>query len=171
MKIRQSKKTQILSNILSNESGNAMIETLPLIIILVVLLSFGLGFFGVVHTAILNSIGSRTYAFETFRNRSDTGHFRDRGDIGNASSFTHHYTAGNRFHSIGSEKVQVDGQFATSRKIAFVGNTSTNDSDPTDHNINIYQITGRNRKENGVAVSPAWIMVGYGLCIDLRCGD
>ena len=40
-------------------------------VIFVMLMSFGMGLFGVVHTAILHSIAARTYSFETFRQRTN----------------------------------------------------------------------------------------------------
>jgi hypothetical protein len=155
-----------------NQRGNAMVETLPILIIFVVLLSFGLGFFGFVHTAVMNSIASRTYAFETFRNRSDVTFFRDRKA---QDMYTHYQNIGNRFHTIDSEKKignsLGEGQFATTRDIAFGRKIATSGASSLDHNVKIYTISGRNRKENGVQASPAWVMVGYGLCIDANCGD
>lgn len=147
-----------------------MVETLPILIIFVVLLSFGLGFFGFVHTAVMNSIASRTYAFETFRNRSDVTFFRDRkaDDV-----YTHYQNIGNRFHTIDSEKKIGNslgvGQFATTRDIAFGRKIASSGASALEHNVNIYTISGRNRK-GGVQASPAWVMVGYGLCIDANCG-
>lgn len=159
---------------LKNNSGLAMIETLPILVIFVVLLGFGLGLFGVVHTAILNSIGARTYAFETFSNRSDVTMFRDRKGAGSGSGFTHYAQIGNRFHVIDSDKVPLSGQpenqYATDRNIAFGLRTLSSEGSQTDHNTNIYNIVGRNRKGSGVSVSPAWVMVGYGMCINARCG-
>jgi hypothetical protein len=155
---------------LHNQRGNAMVETLPILIIFVVLLSFGLGFFGFVHTAVMNSMASRTYAFETFRNRSDVTFFRDRKaqDV-----YTHYQNYGNRFHTIESEKNIDDslgeGQFATTRDIAFGRKIASSGAAAVDHNVKIYTIQGRNRK-GGVQASPAWVMVGYGLCIDANCG-
>jgi hypothetical protein len=157
---------------LTNERGLAMIEALPLLVIFVVMLAFGLGLFGVVHTAILNSIGARTYAIETLQNRSDVTLFRDRESIG---AFTHYANYGTRLHIIDSEKNMVEnvsGQYATDRPIALGKKAPRAETNVLDHNVNIYNIAGRNRREGGgVGVSPAWIMVGYGICINARCGD
>lgn len=155
---------------IQNETGTAMVETLPLLIIFIVLFSYSLGFFGVVHTAILNSMASRTYAFETFSQRSDTILFRDRAANG---LITHYKNFGNRFHTIDSENKPDEGadagQYATTRSLVFGRRIPASDANETTHNIKIYDIVGRNRK-GGVEVSPAWIMVGYGLCIDAKCG-
>jgi hypothetical protein len=145
-----------------------MIETLPLLVIFVFLLGFGLGFFGIVHTAILNSMAARTYAFETFRNRADLTFFRDS----TAAPFYHYKNIGNRIHNINSEN--DDGSraiaLATTRNLTFGVSEPTSKSSVEAHNFKIYDIAGRNRK-GGVEASPAWIMVGYGICLDAGCGD
>ncbi len=155
---------------IKNNRGMAMIEALPLIVIFVVLIAFSLGFFSVVHTGILNSIGSRTYAFETFRNRADLTYFRDSG----SDKFYHFAQMGNRFHTIEDESYtgSSDGEIhATTREIKFGSTFGIKaEANQLDHNENIYNLQRRNR-EGGVEVSPAWIMVGYGICIDSRCGD
>ena len=159
-----------LSAPLKDEHGLAMIETLPILFIFVVLLGFGLGMFGFVHTAILNSIGSRTYAIETMQNRADVALFRDRkGDDPHA----HYAGYGTRMHIIDSEKnmqAVVGPQYATDRNIAFGLKLQTAEANIYDHNRKIYDIKDRNRK-GGVEASPAWVMVGYGMCINAGCGD
>ncbi len=154
---------------LANERGNAMIETLPILLIFVWLLGFGLGFFGLVHTAIMNSMASRTYAFETFRNRSDLTYFRDEKTNG---EITQYRKWGNRFHAVNNETNPLNKNFttATVRKISFGVTEATSKSSVVDHNSNIYQIAGRNRKGQ-VEASPAWVMVGYGICLNAQCGD
>lgn len=158
-----------ITSSIKNQTGMAMIEVLPILVVFVVLLAFGLGLFGVVHTAILNSIGARTYAFETLSNRADVTMFRDRKATG---GFTHYSRIGNRVHTIDSDKASAtpEGQYATARKIAFGLRTPSAEGTEADHNNNIYNIVGRNRKSTGVSVSPAWVMVGYGICINAGCG-
>jgi hypothetical protein len=157
---------------IKNQKGMAMLETLPILMVFLVLISYGIGFFGVVHTGIMNSIATRTYAFETFSNRSDVTMFRDRPD---ATGYTHYANRGNRFHTTDDEgkPAGVNNQYATVRKISMFSFGRKPDSTKaveSDHNIKIYDIGTRNRK-GGVEASPAWIMVGYGICIDARCGD
>lgn len=154
---------------LRNEKGMALIETLPILVIFLLLVSFSLGFFGIVHTGILNSIAARTYAFETFQHRADTKLFRDYNAGGNADHYTNF---GNRVHAISSEKNIGERlgemQYGSTRPLAVGRNMPKLDVKDADHNIEIYNIVGRNRK---VGVNPAWVMVGYGLCIDANCGD
>lgn len=65
----------------NNQKGLATIEALPLVVVFVVLITYGLGLFGFVHTAILHSIGARTYAFETFRNRTNVSFFEIKDGV------------------------------------------------------------------------------------------
>lgn len=158
-----------------NERGMAMVETLPILIIFIVLFSYGLGLFGFVHTAIMNSIAARNYAFETFGQRSDLGLHRDKKDE-NAGSYLENISIGNRFHAISVDQEGLDSSldradiYATPRNIAFGRRAPTSAASEQDHNTKIYEIPYRNRK-GGVEASPAWVMVGYGICMDLQCGD
>ena len=155
-----------------NQKGLAIIETLPILIIFILLLGYGLGFFGVVHTGILNSIASRTYAFETFRNRADLSYFRDRPS-GPKTLFV---TVGNRVHGINDESkattngTAVEGAFATTRRLDFRQVSSTSGATQEDHNQRVFDIVGRNR-QGGVEASPVWVMISYGICLDAGCGD
>ena len=165
---------------LENNRGSAMIETLPLLVIFVVLLGFGLGFFGVVHTAIMNSMASRTYAFETFRNRADLTIFRDSDTSLNSDPQFSQVHA--RFHTVNDENINSAAQpgvFATVRQITFApttappqasgsGSGGSSSSPILAHNSGIFGIAPRNQS---LGVSPAWVMVGYGICLDANCGD
>ena len=62
---------------LSNQKGMAVFEIVPLLVLFVLLLNFVFGFFGIIHSGILNSIAARNYAFETFRNRTSLNYIRD----------------------------------------------------------------------------------------------
>jgi len=160
----------VKSSLLKNKKGLAMIETLPILVIFLLLISFSLGFFGIVHTSILNSIAARAYAFETFRNRVDLNYFRDFNDPANGRNL---YTSrGFRFHSINDETKGggVDGPYATTRPLAIGREIQSSNASQTDHNEKIFEIQGRNRT-GGVEASPAWIMVGYGICLNARCGQ
>lgn len=155
-------------NLLKNERGMATLESIPLIVIFVMLLGYGLGLYGVVHSATLNSIAARTYAFETFRHRADLTYLRDRG--GNAKLA--YDNIGFRYHAIGfsgtSERFQAPqkpitiGRNVKNRELALL-----NSQNLRLHNEGIYEIQSRNQKSS---VSPAWIMVGYGICLNSKCG-
>lgn len=153
---------------LGNEKGLAILETVPLIVIFVMLMSFGMGFFGIVHTAVLHSIAARTYALETFRNRANLYYYREDGSgLERPFNFTN---KGWRFHAVQHESDPRDLFVATSRSITLPGatNQEAGDTNRETHNVNIYQIGLRNDR---ISVNPAWIMVGYGICLNALCGN
>ncbi len=159
-----------------NEKGMATIETIPLLVVFVILVGYGVGSFGIIHTGILNSIASRAYAFETFRHRSQLRYFRDEG-AGNAPK-GQYYKGGTRLHGIQSETAGNDQSFiyATERGIArglASDDAMIEKSRQPDVHANIDNefagngFTGRTRE----GVSIAWIKVYYGICLDAGCGD
>lgn len=153
-----------------NSKGMATLETLPLIVIFVIMMTYGMGFFGIIHSAILNSIAARSYAFETFRNRSDVTFFRD---LTRALEDPNHFQKKEvRLHLIIHEGKTNNLQYATARPLSPVGDNSLKAQrrpGSTDlHMRQIYSLESRNRR---VEVNPAWIMVGYGICLNANCGD
>lgn len=151
---------------LSNQKGMAMIETIPLLVVFIVLLSFGVGFYGAIHTATLHSIAARTYAFETFRQRSNLNYFRE--DDSGLSDPRHYKTKGFRFHGVSHETDQRSLFISTARPIALGRSVATMENTGTTHNTKVFDLQRRN---TSVGVNPIWIMVGYGICIDSRCGN
>ncbi len=153
------------TKILQNERGLAMLETVPLIVIFAVLVSFGLGFYGIVHTATLHSIGARTYAYETFRQRTNLYYFREDGS-GLSGPLVYH-NKGWRYNAVNNENDERNLFVSTSRPIAFGRETAAVEANAQTHNQQIFQLQPRNER---VAVNPAWIMVGYGICLNAKCG-
>lgn len=155
---------------LKNQKGMAIFETIPILVIFLVLIAYLLGIFGMVHTGIVNSISARAYAFETFRNRANVTYFRDRESAG----FHHYANFGARLHAVNGETMVGDGatnsQYATLRPIAIGREPADSRASVSDHNERVFGIETRNRK-GGVEASPAWIMTGYGICINAQCGD
>ena len=151
----------------------ATIETIPLIFLFVFMLCYTLGFFGIIHTAILHSISARSYAFETFRNRTNVVYFRD---IDGADQ-RQYSTAGQRLHTITSEQREDgDSRFIPSERALRMGMVMKNSSGRTvaNHNEAIPQDTnslGLNKRNTNLNASPVWIMVQYGICLDNKCGD
>lgn len=146
-------------------------ETIPLLVIFLLLLAYSFGSFGVIHTGILNSIAARTYAFETMRSRSNVNYFRDIPGAANM-----HYTRyGNRVHGIKQENPGSDqNNFrATERPLrmgfgAIPSDPSRNTA--TIHNERIFTDV-REQVQTQVGVSPVWVMTQYGICLNARCGD
>jgi hypothetical protein len=152
---------------LRNEKGLAILETVPLIVIFIVMISFGMGFFGIIHTAALHSIAARTYAMETFRNRANLYYYREDGSgLDRPFNF---FTKKWRYHAVQHESDPRDFFVATTRQISMGSNSvPAGDSAKETHNQGVYQILPRNEK---ISVNPAWIMVGYGICLDAQCGN
>lgn len=151
---------------MNSEKGMATIEALPLLVIFLVFISYGMGLFGVIHTGILYSISARTYTFETFRNRTNLTYFRE--NPGPSSKPAHYKNMGMRFHVIQSDKATQEEIQATSRPISIGRASASTNSSDSDHNTKIFSLQTRNQ---AVGVSPAWVMVGYGLCLNANCGD
>lgn len=151
----------------------AIIETLPLLVIFVMLIAYGLGLFGAIHTAVLYSISARQYAFETFRHRTNLEYFRE-----NQSGLTtrnYHLSEQIRFHGIQTDYLghkDGSGLASTARRIRFDRKAASSEADIADHNTKIFNMQYRNRGRDGggVEVSPIWIKVGYGLCLTAECG-
>ncbi len=150
---------------LNNQRGLALIETLPLLVVFIMLMGFALGLFGVVHTSVLHSIGARTYNFETFRNRANLAYFREEGSgIANPLYLG---TKGWRWHGVQAEEGSPDEIIATARDISF-GRSPAAEASEDIHNSKIFSLQTRNRD---VSVSPVWVMVGYGMCLNAECGN
>ncbi|MGE0762787.1 MAG: hypothetical protein AB7N80_05870 [Bdellovibrionales bacterium] len=154
-------------SILKNRRGLATVESIPLIVIFIMLSAYAMGMWGSVHTAILHSIAARTYAFETFRNRTDLRVFRENTNL-DRSNLLSYANFGMRLHAVGAESRPDDGKFYVSRRPLSVGfppaaSTATRE----DHLTRIFEIQPRNQS---VDVGPIWLMIAYGICLDAQCG-
>ncbi|MCB9025641.1 MAG: hypothetical protein H6625_04945 [Bdellovibrionaceae bacterium] len=162
--MRGLKNKQIL-----NKRGMATFEAIPMIVIFVMLVGYALGLWGVVHSSTLHSIGARQYAFETLRNRSNYMFFRDKPS---ESATLYHSLIGYRYHAI---TVNVDGgRFNAPNVPITIGKKpvnkellNLNTQNRQLHNQGIFELEQRNQK---VEFSHAWIMSGYGICINPACG-
>jgi hypothetical protein len=154
-----------------SERGMATLEVLPIIFIFVFLLAYTLGMFGAIHTGIMQSISARTYAFETFRNRTNLWYFRDLP----GRDRRHFRDHGNRFHAI-MQDVNESAEFHAAARPIRMGipmEPQPSHTDPTVHNDKLFtsdQLRGSARNQI-VDVGPIWIMVQYGMCMRVSCGD
>jgi hypothetical protein len=152
--------------------GNAVLEVLPVIILLMVLLRYSFGFFGVIHTGTLNSISARNYAFETFRHRTMLNYFRAK----RANTFEIDLLKNNRYHSTVSEKritTSPPQQWATTRSIMFPPVEVDNEKGGSQsyHNVKIMNdIRPGQRYDKDEGVDPVWIRTRYGICLNAGCG-
>lgn len=158
------------SSIVNNEKGMAVFEMIPILIVIVLFVNFSLGFFGAIHTGILNSISSRNYAFETFRNRANLTYFK------NTSSQSLHYEyskVGMRLHGSTTEESNNGSKWvATSRTIDFM-DFERRAADVVGNDQGTHKKTrdvpeGRNVT---VGVNPIWVRTSYGICLTAACGS
>jgi hypothetical protein len=162
----------------SSESGTSAIEIVPILMVFMIILNFGLGFFGVVHSGILNSIAARNYSFETFRNRTNLNYLRDIPPSNQALFFN---KGGYRYHVSISETHSRDAFIVTRRPIKFSALNEGMDviSNSTEHNTLIQQLqdnektsekfTGKKRDDGLSGVDPVWIKSLYGICMNSTC--
>lgn len=169
-----------------NQKGISTIELIPVLLLFALLFNFSLGFFGVIHSGILNSIAARNYAFETFRNRANVTYLRDIPASG--SSLTSdaqdaRYTKDNfRFHGIISEGHGSNKEtwIVTARALKFTDLKNGTESTTTasDHNqvravadngkaSDVF--TGRTPEDGKAGISPVWLKTLYGMCLTSTC--
>lgn len=149
--------------LLRNQRGMAVIEMIPMLLIIVLFFGFSLGFFGIIHSGILNSVGARNYALDTFMNRPNLVYFR-------TTTSTRYDTVGARIHGIRSERGQGLNWQATSRPILPFGTIAQveEQSSLELHNQQVFQVQdGRRYTDEGV--SSVWIQSVYGICLWSSC--
>lgn len=146
----------------SNERGVATIEAALLLSIFVVFMTYCVGVFGIIHTGILNSISSRAYAFETFRNRTNVTYFRDTF----TPDFDQTAKYGVRVHGVITEKNPDINWRPTERTLAMGRDIAEIKANrPQDKMNDLFD----KRKETG-AVNPVYIKTVYGICLNYECG-
>ncbi len=167
--IRASQKLasqRLASQKLTSQKGFASIEAILSITIFLIMLSFSLGFFGIVHSGIVNSIAARNYAFDTFNNRTYLTYHRDTLDtlISNQKN-------GFRLHLITTdEDDNPNSKFiVTKRQIAFPPKKNTTSN--ADHRKMVEDAKNNNDKKNitDYKFDPVWIKAGYGICLNASC--
>ena len=153
---------------LKNEDGMAIFEMIPIIMIIMLLVNFSLGFFGAIHTGIVNSIAARNYAFETFRNRSNLAYFKNTGN----NVDTYYTDLGMRMHgSISEGRSQSSKWTASARTIDFVNfDRRAADLVGTDQaNHKKVREVADAARNTAVGVNPIWIKTSYGICLYAGC--
>lgn len=148
----------------------ATIEMVPLIAMFLFLSCYTIGFFGIIHTGIMNSISGRAYAFETFRGRTDLTYFRDLQGADNKIEFS---KLGNRSHAIQDETWSSSYGYHGSARPLRIGSApppAASDQDLDLHNNGIYDkiVPG---KRTQLGVETVWVKVAYGICLNVRCGN
>lgn len=163
----------------------AVLEAIPVLTLMVIVLNFSIGFFGAVHSGILNSIGAYNYAFETFRYRSDLMYFRPGVDNKN------YKRAMNRIHGVvkdGTEESpnEAKGSWpATVREVMVnyqknsasrsIAEAENNDAERNyggrGGNRNVWTVTSLFVPQEGSTIQTPriWVKTVYGICINADC--
>ena len=172
------------------EEGMAIIESIPVLFMMVLVFNFSLGFFGAIHSGILNSIGSYNYAIETFRFRSNLMYFRPGGSTQN------YKISHNRVHGTLKDGSQADADedkdkwAATVRSITFnysaadpkrslagslgrLGGESERNFGGAGQLNNIWTANSEYAPTQSSAIQTPriWIKTVYGICVTADCGD
>lgn len=152
---------------LKDQKGMAVMELIPIMIIILLLFNFSLGFFGAIHTGILNSIAARNYAFETFRHRANLTYLRENVTGGDVVTYE---KQGLRIHATVSDNKNGDREhfIATGRPIDFLAQLESSGSKDL-HNNQIYNVIDGQRFTGGGGVTPIWVRPQYGICLSSKC--
>ncbi len=154
------------TNPLKNKKGFASIEATVLLVLFMSMIYYAFGFFGIVHTAVVHNIHSRTYLFETFRHRANLMYFRSNRDV----SF-HYYNMMTRLHGINTDTQDNPGtQIATERPISMGLSLEESGRNSGVHNRDVFQRVPASGRNSTVGVNPVWILTLYGICLNSRCG-
>ena len=154
-------------NPLKNKRGMAVIESVMMIIIFLTLFWYTIGFWGIVHTATIHSMASRTYAFEILRHRSALWYFR-----GNSVTPLKYHAYTSRVHGTNSDASSASDkrQYATERRISMFNNNEPEGRSANEHE-KAFESVKSGTRNTSVSLDPVWIKVQYGLCLTAACGD
>jgi hypothetical protein len=167
------------------EKGMAFIEAIPVLFMVVVVFNFSLGFFGAIHSGILNSIAAYNYAMETYRFRSNLMYFRPGGGL------KHYEKSMSRVHGVtadGTEQNDLNRKQwpSTVRSIAFnpaaaklrpdEGGFSRSWSAAAERSptsvwgINYqHYAPGPDDHTEGPQTPEIWVKTVYGICLNADC--
>lgn len=156
------------SSLLKDQKGMAIFEMIPIMVVIILLLNFSLGFFGAVHTGIINSIAARNYAFGTFNHRANLTYLRNT-----RMAEIHYETKNLRTHGVHDESIGDTEWNATTRKIDVFDYSKRAPAEAsgskTVHNQEVNAILESQRNEK-TGVNPIWIKTSYGICLNAKCG-
>lgn len=163
-----------------NDKGMALIEAIPVLFMVILVFNFSLGFFGAVHSGILNSIASYNYTMETFRFRNNLIYFRPGGGTANYAKSM------NRVHGvIGDGYAKRDMQRgrwpATVRSVVVSGVDkieAQQNPDQVDHTYGNRNTTSvwkaiagftASSEQEAPATPEIWVKTVYGICLNADC--
>lgn len=168
-----------------SEKGMAILEAIPVLVAVAIIFNFSLGFFGAVHSGILNSIGAYNYTLETFRFRSNLMYFRPGGGL------SHYKKSMNRVHGVTMDGADVPDTAgpsssksrwpATVRSIAVTAEATNlaniGNPDAIDHSVarsgtSVWRVISSYRPgsaKESPQTPEIWVKTVYGICINAEC--
>ena len=179
-------------------SGIAMVEILPLLVMFITFFGLCIGLWGAVHSGILQSISARHYAFEVINNRTHPDHHRDWNPAleskgGDGEMFNPSISEQGYHGKLGMRLFAVVTKQATNKPEEFVENRGLNFFSDIDRSydekpggiLSSKKTEGTNNYGPGRVgfleeeksftqappVNPVWLFTGYGICLNLCCGD
>jgi hypothetical protein len=170
-------KSKLKRNSKKNNKGMALIEALPVLFMVILIFNFSLGFFGAIHSGILNSIGSYNYTMETFRFRSNLVYFRPGGGVANYAKSM------NRVHGVTADGYKMEdsrkGKWpVTIRSVTVSGNGKLQGSTEVDNHSLANKSTSvwraissytANSEDDAPKTPEIWIKTVYGICLNAEC--
>lgn len=159
----------IIKNKIKEEDGVAIFEMIPITLIFILLINFSIGFFGAIHTGILNSMAARNYTMETFRHRADLVYFRN---VNSGDKDIHYQKQEVRFHGITSENNKENRWIASTRNIAFFkgGDFVEENQNSKEHSAAEMNKIKDEVRYTQAGVNPIWVKTAYGICLNSNCG-
>lgn len=151
-----------------HEKGIASVESVVMMTVFLLLITYGVGVFGVVHTGILNSIAARTYAWETLNHRTNVQIFRDNRTAAEmpVDDVTTYVRYQFRVHTITSED-KTDDQYRATERMLKMGGPPV---DLEGRAPGIHKALQTTTKREPTGVNPVWIKTQYGICTEANCG-
>lgn len=179
-------KNKASHKVFGDQKGIAIFEMLFLLLVFIVLFGLTLGFWGAIHTGTLQSISARHYSFEVLNNRSHFEYHRDwpvlqapslpDEMIGNGS-YPRTGTKGAYHGNLGMRFFYVTGVYdAETSKVSTRGLNFFKEIDrhtateiPPSGSIPGHDLASPGAR--GGKANPIWIKVGYGICMEWKCGE
>jgi len=157
-------KAHLLQKCRSKQKGLAMLEAVAVLAVFIVIINFTVGLYGIIASSTLYSIAARNYAFETFRHRADLRYLRTTvTDRENCHVFGSEQ-APYRFHMIDEPQTDELEPNASPSRITFTPQGAKSLGTTPEVHSAVYGSEKNGRITRGV--SPVWIKVGYGICIN-----
>lgn len=165
-----------------------MIEIIPMVIIMAVLIKVCFGFWGIIHTGVLNSIAGYNHALSTFAFRPNLNYLRPGFHEGRSGSkdVTNYVKAQARFHSVNTDRkrtsAQADTKIATARSFGLDKRTEQlmngasdeiSTSSGRQNSRELFEDIDKNTSnaQHTRWTQLVWIKTSYGICLTVNCKE